>query len=139
MKIKHKVLVNFMRNQTGLAPSRHPPFSPLLILPFACSNKAINCGKTYSESGRECESERQSTLKLIGKNIKVMLGQLVLEIVQNFNSSLHITHTPRSDRHCWLLMNQIKTYSNRIKDKSNQSQIQIKFKIKVGIKVRPFK
>lgn len=29
------------------------------------------------------ESERQSTLKLIGKNIKVMLGQLVLEIVQN--------------------------------------------------------
>lgn len=29
------------------------------------------------------ESERQNTLKLIGKNIKVMLGQLVLEIAQN--------------------------------------------------------
>lgn len=117
MKIKHKVLVNLMRDQTGLAPSRHPsvpPPPPLLILPFACSNKAINCGKTYSE-------RREKLRELIAKNIKVMLGQLVLEIAQNMQCLF--TYYSYAT---WALTLLTADESNQIIDKSNERQIKSK-------------
>lgn len=129
MKIKHKVLVNFMRDQTGLAPSRHRPVPPppLLILPFACSNKAINCGKTYSE-------RRERVRDLIAKNIKVMLWQLVLEIAQ----TMQFLFTYYSYA-TWGLTLLAADESNQIIDKSNERQIkwktnQIKVKFKSNSK-----
>lgn len=88
MKIKHKVSFGYERDQN----------KTLATLLFACSNKAINCGKTKRETGNERVRESQSVAKTNTQVDRVRIlkscGQLVLES-DCLPSTLRIRHIAR--------------------------------------------